>query len=123
MNLNILSYLLFLPAMLGVAMWTARSCHRNGRIWMMDLFEGDAQLVDAVNNVLLIGCYTLNFGYVMIVVSQWEPIIELPQMLALLGHYMAIILLSLAFVHFSNIGVLLLWRRFFHNPVTNTQKS
>lgn len=122
MNLNILSYLLFLPAMLAVAMWTARACHRNGRVWMLGLFDGDAAFVDAVNNVLLIACYTLNLGYVSVVVSQWEPISDLQQMLALLGHYMSIILLTLALVHFSNISVLLIWSRFKSQRSTNTSQ-
>lgn len=122
MNLNILSYLLFLPAMLAVAMWTARSCHRNGRVWMLGLFDGDAAFVDAVNNVLLIACYTLNLGYVSVVVSQWEPIRDLPQMLTSLGYYMSIILLTLALVHFSNISALLIWSRFKSQRSTNTSK-
>jgi hypothetical protein len=42
MNLNLLSYLIFLPAMMAIAVWTARSCHRNGRVWMLGIFDGDA---------------------------------------------------------------------------------
>ncbi|HOY27658.1 MAG TPA: hypothetical protein PLR96_01710 [Flavobacteriales bacterium] len=109
MNLNLLSYLIFLPAMMAIAMWTARSCHRNGRVWMLGIFDGDAPFVDAINNVLLVGCYTLNLGYVAMVMSLWEPITGLEHMLATLVHRIALILLSLAAIHFTNIGVLLVW--------------
>jgi hypothetical protein len=111
MNLNLLSYLVFLPAMLAIAVWTARSCHRNGRVWMLGIFEGETVFVDAVNNVLLIACYTLNLGYVALVISIWEPIVSIEQMIMVLTARIALILLSLAAIHFTNIGVLLIWRR------------
>jgi hypothetical protein len=111
MNLNLLSYLVFLPAMLAIAVWTARSCHRNGRVWMLGIFEGETVFVDAVNNVLLIACYTLNLGYVALVISIWEPIVSIEQMIMVLTARIALILLSLAAIHFTNIGVLLIWSR------------
>jgi len=127
MNLNLLSYLIFLPAMMAIAVWTARSCHRNGRVWMLGIFDGDAPFVDAVNNVLLVGCYTLNLGYLALVMSLWEPIVSWEHMLATLVHRIALILLSLATIHFSNIGVLLIWSRVRaralapqQKPLTNT---
>ena len=120
MNLNLLSYLFFLPAMMAIAVWTARSCHRNGRVWMLGIFDGEAEFVDAVNNVLLIGCYTLNLGYVTMVMSLWEPISSWEHMLATLVHRIALILLSLATIHFMNIGVLLVWSRIKHDRYTNT---
>lgn len=109
MNLNLLSYLVFLPAMMVIAVGTARSCHRNGRVWMLGIFDGDARFVDAINNVLLVGCYTLNLGYVALTMSLWEPISGWEHMLAALVHRIAIILLSLAAIHFTNISVLLVW--------------
>lgn len=123
MNLNLLSYLFFLPAMLAIAVWTARSCHRNGRIWMMGIFDNNAPFVDAVNNVLLVGCYTLNLGYVALVVSLWEPITTWEHMLATLIQRIALILLSLAAIHFSNIGVLLLWSRVRERELAPQQKT
>jgi len=111
MNLNLLSYLLFFPAMVAIAVWTAQLCHRHGRVWMLRIFEGEAGLVDAVNNVLLVGCYTVNTGYVALVLAHWDPITGWPQMLGVLSHRIALILLSLAGLHYTNITVLLLWSR------------
>jgi len=67
--------------------------------------------VDAVNNVLLVGCYTVNTGYVALVLAHWDPITGWPQMLGVLSHRIALILLSLAGLHYTNITVLLLWSR------------
>ncbi|MBL8002128.1 MAG: hypothetical protein JNL05_09220 [Flavobacteriales bacterium] len=114
MNLNLLSYLLFFPAMLAIAVWTAQVSHRHGRVWMLRIFDGEAAFVDAVNNVLLVGCYVVNAGYLAVVIGAWEPIADLPAMLAVLTRRIATILFLLAWLHYQNIAVLLIWSRIKH---------
>lgn len=111
MNLNLLSYLLFFPTMLALAIGVAQSCHKHGRPWLLRLFDGDAAFVDAVNSILLVCCYTLNLGYIALVLSDWERITSIEQLLGELVHRMAIIILALAGLHYQNIAVLLIWSR------------
>lgn len=111
MNLNLLAYLLFFPAMLALAVGVAQTCHRNGRPWMLRLFDGDAPLVDATNNILLVGCYAVNLGYIALVVAHWEPITTVQVMLGTLSRHIAAILFALAGLHYQNIAVLLIWSR------------
>ena len=115
MNLNLLSYLLFFPAMVGIAVYVAQVCHRNGRVWMLRIFDNDVAFVDAVNNVLLVGCYVLNAGYIALVVGRWEVMPSVPQMLGTLSNHIALILFTLAALHYTNIGVLLLWSNLKHS--------
>ena len=112
MNLNLLSYALFFPAMVVVAVWTAQVSHRNGRVWMMRIFDQEAAFVDAVNNVLLVGCYAVNAGYIAVVIGQWQPVHSVTEMLGVLSQRIAFILFALAWLHYQNIAVLLLWSRF-----------
>ena len=114
MNLNLLSYALFLPTMVGVAVYVAQVCHRNGRPWMLRIFDGDARFVDAVNNTLLVGCYVVNAGYIALVVGRWEQVSDFPTMLSALSHHVAIILFVLAGLHYQNIAVLLFWSHLKH---------
>lgn len=114
MNHNLLSYLLFFPTMVVVAVFVAQVCHRNGRLWMLRIFDNEAAFVDAVNNVLLVGCYVVNAGYIALVVGRWEPINTVPDMLAALSHHVAVILFVLAGLHYANIAVLLLWSHIKH---------
>lgn len=111
MNLNLLSYLLFFPAMLGIAVYVAQVCHRHGRIWMLRIFHDDAAFVDAVNNILLVGCYVVNLGYIALCVAQWEPITGVEHLLGVLSGRIATILFTLAALHYQNIAVLLVWSR------------
>ena len=122
MNLNLLSYLLFFPAMLAIAVWTAQVSHRHGRVWMLRIFDGETDFVDAVNNVLLVGCYVVNAGYIALVVGQWEPISSVPQMLATLTTQVATILFLLAWLHYQNIAVLLIWSRIKHRQQPTPQQ-
>lgn len=114
MNLNLVSYALFFPAMTGLAVYVAQVCHRNGRLWMLRIFDNEAPFVDAVNNVLRVGCYVLNAGYITVVLSTWEPVTTFPQMLALLSRRVALILFTLAGLHYQNIAVLMIWARIEH---------
>ncbi|MBK8498736.1 MAG: hypothetical protein IPL52_07960 [Flavobacteriales bacterium] len=111
MNLNLLSYLLFFPAMTAIAVYVAQVCHRHGRIWMLRIFDDDARFVDAVNNILLVACYVLNAGYIALTVADWEPITGVIQMIGVLSGRIALILFILAGLHYQNIAVLLIWSR------------
>ncbi len=114
MDLNLLSYLLYFPAMLGIAVYVAQVCHRHGRVWMLRIFDNDAPFVDAVNNILLVGCYVVNFGYIALSVAGWDTITTVPQLLGVLSARVAIILFVLAGLHYQNIAVLLIWSRLKH---------
>lgn len=111
MNLNLLSYLLFFPAMLGIAVYVAQVCHRHGRVWMLRIFHDDVAFVDAVNNILLVGCYVVNLGYIALCIAQWGPITGVDHMLGVLSTRIATILFTLAALHYQNIAVLLIWSR------------
>lgn len=118
MNLNLLAYAIFFPAMVYIAVKVAQTCHRNGRVWMLGIFDNEAHFVDAVNNVLLVGCYTLNIGYVALVISSWEQITTVLQLLGTLSQRIALILFTLAGLHYMNITVLLVWSYLKHRRTT-----
>lgn len=122
MNLNLLSYLLFFPAMLAIAVYVAQVCHRHGRIWMLRIFHDDAAFVDAVNNILLVGCYVVNLGYIALCVANWEAITSVDEMLGVLSTRIATILFTLAALHYQNIAVLLIWSRIVHRRTLNAQQ-
>jgi hypothetical protein len=123
MNLNLLSYTLFFPAMVGIAVYVAQVCHRNGRLWMLRIFDKETAFVDAVNNILRVGCYVVNAGYIAIVLSLWETVTTVPDMLALLSGRIALILFTLAGLHYQNIAVLMLWARFKHRKARAEQTA
>ena len=121
MNLNLLAYLFFFPAMMALAVGVAQTCHRHGRPWMLGLFDDNEVLVDALNNILLVGCYLVNLGYIALVVAAWENVISIEQLFGTLGQHMATIVLVLAGLHYQNIAVLLIWSHLKHRRSFKTQ--
>lgn len=64
MNWIIAAYLSYLVISLALTVWVARTLHRNGRIFLLDSFAGHEKLADSVNQLLVVGFYLVNIGYV-----------------------------------------------------------
>lgn len=79
---TVLSHLIYTVASLSLAVWVGRNLHRNGRIFVIDAFHGDEVRADAVNQLLLVGFYLLNIGFISLflqsggTVNDWTELIE-----------------------------------------------
>jgi hypothetical protein len=60
----VISYAVYLIVTLAVTVWTARTLHSSGRIFLVDAFHGNEPLADSVNHLLVVGFYLINVGYV-----------------------------------------------------------
>jgi hypothetical protein len=57
MDLKTVTYLVYLAISIGLTVWVARTLHRNGRIFLVDVFRGNEALADSVNHLLVVGFY------------------------------------------------------------------
>ena len=64
MNVTVVTYLLYLLFSGALTVWVAQTLHKNGRIFLVDVFHGNEALADSVNHLLVVGFYLINFGYV-----------------------------------------------------------
>jgi len=64
MNATVTTYGLYLLIALPLTVWVARNLFRNGRIFLVDCFHGNESLADSVNQLLMMGFYLINFGFV-----------------------------------------------------------
>ena len=58
------AYIAYLFISISVTIWVARTLSRNGRVFLIDTFLHNEPLADAVNNLLVVGFYLINVGYV-----------------------------------------------------------
>ena len=58
------AYLIYLAISIALTIWVARTLHKNGRVFLVDVFHGNEPLADSVNHLLVVGFYLINFGYV-----------------------------------------------------------
>src|ERR1700686_2818429 len=64
MTIEIATYLIYLAISIALTIWVAHTLHKNGRIFLVDVFHGNEPLADSVNHLLVVGFYLINLGYV-----------------------------------------------------------
>jgi len=58
------TYLAYIFVSLGITIWVGRTLNRNGRIFLLENYADKPQLADAINQMLLVGFYLINIGYI-----------------------------------------------------------
>ena len=102
---NIIAYLIYLPITLVITFWVGKSLHRSGKVFLESMFDQHLQAVLAANDILLIAYYLLNIAYCLIVLSFWPQLTSFNSMLSSLSERFALIVLTLAGIHYTNLIV------------------
>ena len=103
---NTLAHILYLVITYLITVRVGLIFYRNGRLFILNLLHGDAQLTDFINKVLLVGYYLLNLGYATLMFKTWEPIHSWDALLLGIGSMTGKILITLAVIHFCNMGAI-----------------
>lgn len=104
-NLIAITYAVYLLISLGMTVWVARTLHRNGRIFLVRAFGGNADLADAVNHLLVVGFYLVNIGFVALFLRTTGRPGDLGGVIELLSGKIGVVLLVLGGMHFLNVLV------------------
>lgn len=100
-----LSYGIYLAISLTVTVWVARTLHKNGRVFLVEAFQGNAELAGSVNHLLVVGFYLINVGYVAMALRT-AAILDTPrEAIELVSEKIGGILLVLGMMHFLNLYV------------------
>lgn len=110
-------YLSYLAISIAVTIWVARTLHRSGRVFLLDAFHGNAPLADSVNQLLVVGFYLINLGYIALALKTAYPLADFRQVIELESTKIGIVLLILGAMHFFNMLVLARMRRRSTDPV------
>lgn len=105
------SYFCYLAVSLAVTVWVARTSHRSGRVFLIDAFQGNVPLADSVNQLLVVGFYLINAGYIALALKTADPLASFRQAIELESGKIGVVLLILGGMHFFNMFVLAKMRR------------
>ena len=105
MSYILISYTLYLILTLVLIIWVARKLFSNGKIFLLDIFHGNKELANAVNNLLLVGFYLINIGYAVYTLSIREDILNARALVEGLSVKVGAIILILGGMHFLNMLV------------------
>ncbi|MFF0481533.1 hypothetical protein [Streptomyces sp. NPDC004435] len=106
MDLTVVAYIAYLLISVALTLWVGRTLSRNGRIFLSDVLHGDEKLADAVNHLLVVGFYLVNFGFVALYLSQDEAVLDARALFEALSVKLGVVLLVLGFMHLGNVYVL-----------------
>jgi hypothetical protein len=106
MNLNLIGYTIYLLITIFIIIKVGRICYQNGNIYVAQLIPDHMDLCHKINQVLLLGYYLMNIGYCAMTLISWEKIITFNQLIEVIAFKSAIIIGTIAFMHYLNIFVL-----------------
>ena len=104
-------YLSYLAISIALTVWVARTLHRSGRVFLLDAFRGNAELTDSVNQLLGVGFYLINVGYIALALKTTDPLTNFREVIELESSKIGVVLLILGGMHFINMFVLARMRR------------
>lgn len=111
MTIGISTYLIYLAISIGLTIWVARTLHKNGRVFLVDVFHGNEALADSVNHLLVVGFYLINFGYVSMALKLGYVVATAQEAMEALSVKIGMVLIVLGGMHFFNLFVFSRMRR------------
>lgn len=103
MNLNILSYFIYLTITAIIIFVVGQILYKNGNVFVSQLVPNHEELCKKVNKNLLLGYYLLNLGYCAITILSWEKIETINQLIGIIAYKTSIILFIIGILHYLNI--------------------
>jgi hypothetical protein len=111
MNYIIITYSFYLVITICLTIWVARTLFKNGKVFLVDIFHGNKELADSVNNLLIVGFYLINLGYAVYTLQVADQINNTQQIIEMLSVKIGLIILILGFMHFFNLYIFFTLRK------------
>ena len=111
MTIGITTYLIYLAISIALTIWVARTLHKNGRVFLVDVFHGNEALADSVNHLLVVGFYLINFGYVSLALKLGYVVSTAQEGIEALSYKIGMVLIVLGGMHFFNLFIFSRMRR------------
>jgi hypothetical protein len=105
------AYLIYLAISIALTIWVARTLHKNGRVFLVDVFHGNEALADSVNHLLVVGFYLINFGYVSLALKLGYNVATAQEGIEALSVKVGMVLIVLGGMHFFNLFIFSRMRR------------
>ena len=103
MNAIVITYLLYLAISIALTVWVARTLFKNGRLFLVDVFQGNEALADSVNHLLVVGFYLINLGYISLALKLGYAVQDARESIEALSAKVGLVLLVLGAMHFFNL--------------------
>ncbi len=106
----IATYVAYLVLSLGITVWVGRSLNRNGRVFLVENFQGQEALADSINHLLLVGFYLVNIGFVSLALRYGAKPTDAVEAFEFLSTKVGLAVVVLGLMHFFNMRMLVRFR-------------
>jgi hypothetical protein len=103
MTITAITYTTYTILSLVLTIWVGRTLFSHGRIFIIDSFNGNTEMADAVNKLLLVGFYLLNIGFVSLYLKYGDQPESLIQAIEYISTKIGVVLLVLGIMHYFNM--------------------
>jgi hypothetical protein len=100
-------FLIYLAISIGVTCKVGSLLHKHGTVFLLHRLPGLESLAKSINNLLLVGFYLVNIGYILIVMNLRSQSMD---PFTFVSTHLGIVFLSLGVIHFLLLRVLVIWR-------------
>lgn len=107
----VITYAAYVVISAFLTIWVARTLHKNGRVFLIEVFGGDDALADSVNHLLVVGFYLINFGYVSMALKLGYDVASAQEGIEALSVKVGMVLMVLGGMHFFNLFIFSRMRR------------
>ena len=84
-SLNFTAYLIYLPVVLVLTWYVAHTLFKNSKVFMLDIFNGRAEIAVSTNKLFETGFYLLNLGFALKIMEVVREITDSRTMLEILS--------------------------------------
>ena len=99
----VILYSVYATLSIALTVWVGQTLHRNGKLFLIEAFRGEARMAEAVNHLLRVGFYLINMGFVALFLSLGREPSGLVGGIEYISVKIGIVLLVLGVMHFFNM--------------------
>jgi hypothetical protein len=109
--LLLVTYAVYVAISLAITVWVGRTLNKNGRVFLVENFEGQEALADSINHLLLVGFYLVNIGFISLALRYGDKPSDAVGAVEFLSTKIGLVVVVLGVMHFFNMNMLVKFRR------------
>ncbi len=69
LTMVVIAYTIYLPTVVFLTYYVARTLFKNAQVFMMDIFRGREEIATSTNKLFRLGFYLLNLGFALLILK------------------------------------------------------
>jgi hypothetical protein len=110
-DFNFIAYVIYLPVIIVLTWYVARTLFKNSKVFMLDIFHGKTDIAFSTNTLFETGFYLLNLGFALLIMEVSAEISNSRNLLEILSAKVGGFAIYLGIMLFFNLYLFFRGRR------------